>query len=229
MSSILPVLDKINVIFNLNKTMIYISKHELVNTNIFPTIVHDYSDIYYVYIRPGLKKLLNKLNKLKDNYNLYIWTELSKRYTYLILDNLDIDRSVFKHIFTKKHCVDLDNFYTKDLTRYFTEYQLSQTILLDNSLLNFIPQPSNAFYIPSFRGDGNDKYLNQIIKVLEHLKNREDIRPYLLKINNVKKHISEVDFDTWFNYLDRQYERKIAYKESFPHLSVTSNKYPKLF
>ena len=65
-----------------------------------------------------------------------------------------------------------------------------------------------CFLYTFFRGDGNDKYLNQIIKVLEHLKNREDIRPCLLKINNVKKHISEVDFDTWFNYLHRQYERK---------------------
>lgn len=226
MSSILPVLDKINLVLDFDETMVYVSPRQLINTKIFPIIIHDYSDTYYVYVRPGLEDLLNSLKK---TCNLYIWTASLKRYLYLILDNMGIDRKIFNGIFTRKHCVDLNDFYTKDLTKYFTEYQLSQTILIDNCILNFIPQPSNAFYIKSFRGSEKDNYLQYIPKLIKHLKNKEDIRPYLKEINNVRKYIADYDYEKWYEYKDRQYEMEIAYTEDIKYLCNVTNKYPKLF
>ena len=106
-------------------------------------------------------------------------------------------------------------FYTKDLTRYFTEYELSQTVLVDNSIYNFIPQPSSGYHIKTFLGSHNDKAFKLLQLNLKLLKNREDIRPYLLKINNISKKIPFRLIEEWENHCEMMQEIKNAKREVY--------------
>ena len=207
-----PRITKINLVLDFDETLVHITRIPLKKSKIVPFIINDYSDKYYVYIRPGLKKFLNSV---KDNYTLFIWTASTKRFLYLVMDNVGIDRSLFKHIFTRKHCIDMDSYYTKDLTRYFSEYELSQTVLVDNSFYNFIPQPSNGYHIKTFLGNHNDKALRLLQLNLKLLKNREDVRPYLMKIDKIIKKIPIKFIEEWENYCEMIYEIEKAKHEVY--------------
>ena len=212
MNYVVPRITKINLVLDFDETLVHLTSKPLQKSKIKPLIIYDYSDRFYVYIRPGLKEFLNSV---KDDYTLFIWTASTKRFLNIVLDSIGIDRSLFKYIFTRKHCDDMGNYYTKDLTRYFTEYELSQTVLVDNSFYNFIPQPSNGYHIKTFLGSHNDKAFKLLQLNLKLLKNREDIRPYLLKINNISKKIPIRLIEEWENHSEILQEIKNAKREIY--------------
>ena len=212
MNYIVPRITKINLVLDFDETLVHLTRTPLKKSKLKPLIIYDYSDIFYAYIRPGLKKFLNSV---KDEYTLFIWSASTKRFLNIVLDSIGIDRSLFKYIFTRKHCDDMGNYYTKDLTRYFNEYELSQTVLVDNSIYNFIPQPSNGYHIKTFLGSHNDKALKLLQLNIKLLKNREDIRPYLLKINNISKKIPIRLIEEWENHCEILQEIKNAKREVY--------------
>ncbi len=207
-----PRITKINLVLDFDETLVHITMNPLKRSKLKPLVIYDFSDIYYVYIRPGLKEFINNV---KDDYTLFIWSASTKRFLYLVMHNIGIDHSMFKYIFTRKHCDDMGNYYTKDLTRFFSEYELSQTVLVDNSIYNFIPQPSNGYHIKTFLGSHKDKDFKVLQSNLKLLQNREDIRPYLLKIDNIVRKIPNRLLEEWENHCEILEEIRNAKREAY--------------
>jgi hypothetical protein len=80
------------------------------------------------------------------------------------------------------------DFFFKDLEGIGRD--LNKICIVDNNKKNFELQNENGIEIKEFLGDGNDKELNFLMeefkKIIEIDKknNIEDIRPYIININN---------------------------------------------
>ena len=71
------------------------------------------------------------------------------------------------------------------------------------------------YHIKTFLGSHNDKALRLLKSNLNLLKNREDIRPYLMKIDKIIKKIPIKFIEEWENHCEIIYEIEKAKHEVY--------------
>lgn len=111
----------------------------------------------YYYLRDYHIDDINSSPKIIQNmiYALKYW--IPKLYLYDYLD---------------------EKLYIKDISKIVKRYNLNKKdiIAIDNDPYKFYSSYGNYWYIPDFKGNTNDDYLNKFIQLLEQLKNLEDVR-----------------------------------------------------
>ena len=105
-----------------------------------------------------------------------------------IVKYLDPDRKYIKAILTRKECVKVDESWVKDL-RVLGACGLGDVVLLDNCMMSFAYQIDNGLYIPSFTGSKHDSHLLKAIKLLTHIANVPDVRPYIRKFSGIAQRL----------------------------------------
>ena len=133
----------------------------------------------------------------KDKYNLYVWTAASKVYLEKILNYIDPERSIFIDSFCRTDCTFIDIFWTKNLSKKFSDEELARTVLVDNSLYSFVPQNQNGYYIKDFRDDPKDTELTMLGEVLDTLIEIPDVRPVLKEMFSVSLKIPFMFQSMW--------------------------------
>jgi Dullard-like phosphatase family protein len=136
---------------------------------------------FTAFCRPGITEYLKTINEFAD---VYAFTAALPIYAKSVIKHLDPNTTIFKHVWFRDSCtVMLHNdyeFYAKNLSKVFANnYEESRTLLVDNNIMSFVPQPHNGALVPDFYGDPADNLLPQLASFLELVEKESDVRPIL--------------------------------------------------
>ncbi|GMH45361.1 hypothetical protein BSKO_13318 [Bryopsis sp. KO-2023] len=127
----------------------------------------------YVLKRPWLDHFMEKIC---PRFETIVFTASLSKYADPLLDLLDESAVVRWRLF-REACCPYEGNYVKDLERLGRN--LADTIIVDNSPLSYIFQPSNAVPIGPFMGEKDDQELLDLIPILEMLDEADDVREIL--------------------------------------------------
>ncbi len=139
------------------------------------------------YVRPYALRLLKVLHVF---YEIVVFTAGKLGYAKAIVDHLDPHRRCIDYIMHRSHCISLRDAVVKDL-RVIGRRNLSEIIILDNTVMSFASQLSNGIYVPTFEGDATDTELLPIIDFLKSIAGVDDVRPYVKEFAGIEKLFAE--------------------------------------
>lgn len=130
-----------------------------------------------INIRPHLKE---SLDKIKDVYNIVIFTASHRSYSDAVLNYLDPEDKYFHYRLYRDSCVQYKtndmNFYVKDLDIFNDNYNLKDIIIIDNSLLSFAYHINNGIPVVPFYDSKQDSELPLLSFYLLSISNYKDLR-----------------------------------------------------
>ena len=130
-----------------------------------------------INIRPHWKE---SLDKIKNIYNIIIFTASHRNYSDAVLNYLDPENKYFKYRLYRDSCVmyktnDI-NFYVKDLDIFKPEFDLKDIIIIDNSILSFAYHLNNGIPVVPFYDSKIDIELPLLSYYLLSIANYNDLR-----------------------------------------------------
>ena len=115
-----------------------------------------------IKIRPYL---MDFLEKIKDYYELVVFTAATQEYADPIINALETNKKYFDYRLYRKHTIIIDNDFVKDLSKLGRD--MSKTIIVDNMEQNYKLQKSNGITIRPFWGkDNEDTALVDLLDIL---------------------------------------------------------------
>ena len=124
------------------------------------------------------------LKNLCDLYEIVIYTSSSAEYAESIAKVLDPEKKMIAAILSRKQCIQREGVSLKDL-RLLKGKDLSQVIIIDNTIAAFSGQVDNGIYIPSFWGEEASNELEKIYKFLVDISDVTDVRPYVISFAGI--------------------------------------------
>jgi CTD small phosphatase-like protein 2 len=119
---------------------------------------------------------VDSLEKLAEFYEIAVFTAGEKEYADNILDHIDPDKKIFKKRLYRTDCLEIDNFFIKDLD-IILDRERENIIIVDNSILSFAFDLDNGVPINSFLGtEQDDKELLFLYSFLEEIRDIPDVR-----------------------------------------------------
>jgi len=132
---------------------------------------------YYGQKRPGLARFLDFLFATFESVN--IWTAATREYADQVLLHImtPVQRAGIKFLFTRNNLkVEKNGTYSKPLRKIFAlqEAQLlglnrTNTLMVDDRAEMFKSNKGNGLVIPPWHRNPNDRFLYQLIHVLNHM------------------------------------------------------------
>ena len=128
----------------------------------------------HVRLRPYLTDCLERLSQI---YEIVVFTAGVQEYADKILDHIDPDRKMFKKRMYRQDCIQIQDFFVKDLD-VFIDREKENIVIVDNSIMSFAFDLDNGVPIQSFWGnEEDDKELLFLISFLEEAFYTQDVRP----------------------------------------------------
>ena len=140
-------------------------------------INHGQNEEGVLKLRPGV---FTFLEKVKELYEIILFTEASEAYTELIMEAFN-KKKYFDYKFYRQHTIIIGQDFVKDLQRIGRP--LDKVIIIDNIPQNYRMQKANGINIKPFFGeDQNDQVLIYLFPILINIaKNNIDTRNGLIK------------------------------------------------
>ena len=151
---------------------------EFSNTNKVKVLLPNKKEILIgINIRPYWKECLDKI---KNIYNIIIFTASHRAYSDAVLNYLDPENKYFKYRLYRDSCVqyksDNINFYVKDLDIFKDKFNLKDIIIIDNSILSFAYHLNNGIPVVPFYDSQIDIELPLLSYYLLSIANYNDLR-----------------------------------------------------
>jgi len=128
-----------------------------------------------IKIRPYCREFLKKM---KEHYEILIFTASTAGYAETIIKELDPQRKYISYILDRNFCLETKNgFYIKDL-RIIKNRQLKNMIIVDNLVHSFGFQIDNGIPILEWTGNKQDEELKYLMDYLLEAKKYDDLREY---------------------------------------------------
>jgi Dullard-like phosphatase family protein len=122
--------------------------------------------------RPFVEEFLREASK---RFELIVFTAGSEEYASPILDDLDPNKTIFRHRLFRQHCAfKCGANFVKDLR--ILNRDMQKVVLVDNNPYSFLVQPNNGIPISSFIDDPSDKALVTLFDFLLALSPGSDVR-----------------------------------------------------
>ncbi|OMJ86642.1 hypothetical protein SteCoe_11791 [Stentor coeruleus] len=190
-SRVLPAVTrsshKRTLVLDLDETLVHSSQQPIENPDNIVTLSNGTNTrTFFVKYRPGLMEFLRKVLKV---FELVIYTASTKEYAEQVINKLDPQRKILKYRLYRDDCIQIGGHFVKDLSRLGRD--LSQVVILDNSITSFAHHLDNGILILSWFDDPSDNELWKVANLLEQLINTQDVRPILNSIFNLPKIIQE--------------------------------------
>lgn len=112
---------------------------------------------FFVIKRPGVDEFLKKI---REKYQIVVFTAGLREYASLVLDKLDPERRVISRSFYRDACSEIDGRLVKDLG--FVMRDLRRVVIVDDNPNSYALQPENAFPIKPFWDDLEDVELKKL-------------------------------------------------------------------
>jgi len=149
------------LVLDLDETLVH-SSFEPVDCSFSLTINLDGTN-YGVYVlkRPYVDEFIAECAKM---YELVVFTASLPEYANPVIDTLD-KNGLIKHRLFRGNCVFYEEqFYVKDLSKLGRN--MKDCIIIDNSMLSFLFNPTNAIACTSWFDDKSDTELRDLLPVL---------------------------------------------------------------
>jgi len=149
------------LVLDLDETLVH-SKFEPIECSFsFPIVIDGTQHGVYVLKRPYVDEFIAECAKM---YELVVFTASLPNYANPVIDRLD-KNGLIKHRLFRGECVFYEEkFYVKDLSMLGRD--MKDCIIIDNSMLSFLFNPTNAIFCTSWYGDKSDTELLDLIPVL---------------------------------------------------------------
>ena len=149
-------------------------------------------------VRPFARQFLELVS---NHYEVVAYTASESSYASEVCSLLDPRKVYFKKIFSRDDCfLTKKGFRVKDL-RQVAGYNLSRTVLVDNSFHCFAPQISNGIPILPFTYEKDDRELMKLLDFLLVLKDEEDFPSYLQSYFNLRSFFNISSLQEIFKFL----------------------------
>lgn len=158
-------------------------------------------DEFQMRLRPGLREYLREVASFAD---VFAFTAGTYVYAQSALQHIDRDNDIFKQRWYRESCLNIKNtLYLKDLSRVFgKDYLPHRTVLVDNNIVSFIPQPNNGVLVKNFYDDEYDNsLLNEVLPKLILLDKESDVRPFLRNSEKLEEVCKQLE-DRIYSALD---------------------------
>jgi len=201
----LPPIDnkyKYTLVLDMDETLIhFVYRNKNIKNMITYNMIeqNDLSQLGMFLLRPYTKYFFDKLKNL---YEIIIFTNGIKEYCDKILSLIDPNLEYIKFRLFRKHSISKDNdIKIKDLSLLGRD--LSKIIIIDNSAKNYKLQQDNGLPISSWKGDVNDTALKNLVPILKNIAENdvEDVRDIIVKI---KEKLSEKNTDNYIYINDSE-------------------------
>ncbi|KAL1242747.1 CTD small phosphatase-like protein [Trichinella spiralis] len=170
-------IPKLTVVFDLDSTLIYSTKHKLL-----PAQSRLPSLELYTAIRPYCNKVLKKIRK---SCNIMIFSLGSEQYVHDVCSLIDPNGEYFDKVFSRNSCTKFCNLYGKDLAK--TGADLKRTVLIDDRTESFLVQPLNGILIRPWTGQEDDTELVKMGKLIMKLTKEKDVCRFLARKINLRE------------------------------------------
>lgn len=176
---------KKTLVLDLDETLVHSSFKPVDDADyIIPVDIDGEMVDVYVMKRPWLEHFMQTVS---SRFEIIVFTASLRKYADPLLDLLDGSNVVRWRLF-REACTPYEGNFVKDLNRLGRD--LDQTIIIDNSPLSYIFQPSNAIPIGAFMGEKDDQELLEMVPLLLDLEGVEDVREYLAqKEDGFSRHV----------------------------------------
>lgn len=171
------------LVLDLDETLVHSSFQPVECSFSVPIEIDGIRHEVYVLKRPFVDEFLRETAK---HFELVVFTASLSEYANPVIDELDKE-GVIKHRLFRESCVLHEVFYDDQTSRqaYVKDLstlgrKLKDSIIVDNSPLSFLYDPTNAIGCTSWFGDPNDTELKDMVPVLNNvLKKTKDVRNIL--------------------------------------------------
>ena len=143
-------------------------------------------------VRPFVRE---SLLKLKEHFNLFVFTAGLESYASPIIDIIDPDGDIFVRRFYRNSCTEVvceTKLFVKDLT-IFAGLDMENTLLVDNSIISFGYQLTNGVPILPFYHDTSDEEFKYLTDYLLSLLQETSLRKANLELINLVTKFEEVN------------------------------------
>jgi len=194
----LPPIDnkyKYTLVLDMDETLIhFVYRNKNIKNMITYDMIeqNDLNQLGMFLLRPYTKYFFEKLKNL---YEIIIFTNGIKEYCDKILSLIDPNLEYIKFRLFRKHSISKDNdIKIKDLSLLGRD--LSKIIIIANSAKNYKLQEDNGLPISSWKGDVNDTALKNLLPILKNIAENDvqDVRKIIVKI---KEKLSEIKTDNY--------------------------------
>ena len=166
--------ERPTLIVDLDQTLVFTTPNQLLIDQ-EPTEYEDANgQLAYIYKRPYVEHFLKRM---VEKFNIIVFTASMANYAEFVVNLLDPTKQYISEIYSRSSCTSIMNFYIKDLTTL--ELDLSQVVILDDSLLSFSFQVDNGVLIEPWRGQEDDLVMLRLVPFFNELAEQEDIRVML--------------------------------------------------
>jgi len=149
------------LVLDLDETLVHSSFQKVDCSFNFPIELDGLEYEVYVSKRPFVDEFIAECAKV---YELVIFTASLSEYANPVIDTLD-PNGYIKHRLFREHCVFHENqVYVKDLSTLGRN--IKDCIIIDNSPLSYLFDPTNAIGCTSWFGDPKDTELRDLLPVL---------------------------------------------------------------
>jgi len=171
----------ITLVLDLDETLVHCTTTEMDEYDVmFPVELNGQQFQVSGRYRPYCSEFLEKVAEM---FEVIIFTASQKVYADTLLDFMDPSHKLISHRLFRDECVTVYGNYLKDLS--ILGRDLSQTIIIDNSIYAFGYQLENGIPITSWYSDKNDKELLCVLEFLKTLVGTGDVRPFLKEKYNL--------------------------------------------
>jgi len=166
-----PSAPKISLVLDLDETLVHCTVEPTDQADLlFPVVFHGITYQVNVRLRPHL---FTFLEKIKDKFEVIIFTASQEVYANELLNLIDPDGKYIHYRLYRDSCLAVDGNYLKDLNVLGRD--LSKTVLVDNSPHAFGYQVDNGIPIESWFDDPHDTELLKLERFLRTLHKVEDV------------------------------------------------------
>lgn len=171
--------ERITLVLDLDETLIHSEAEPISNPDdILEFYVGGELVTVYVRHRPKVREFLRRVNQF---FEVVLFTAGLKEYADQLLKTLDPGRRLLRHRYYRNNCVEMNGLFVKDLSALGRD--MSQVVIVDNSLAAFGYHLDNGILIQSWYEDMEDNALDQLGNFLEsEIARAEDVRVVLRQV-----------------------------------------------
>ncbi|CAB9524757.1 Carboxy-terminal domain RNA polymerase II polypeptide A small phosphatase [Seminavis robusta] len=167
-----PSAPPVTLVLDLDETLVHCTVEPTPDADLqFPVVFHGITYQVHVRLRPHL---FDFLEKIKDKYEVIVFTASQQVYANELLNLIDPEGKYIHHRLYRESCLAVEGNYLKDLNVLGRD--LSKTVLVDNSPHAFGYQVDNGIPIESWFDDPHDSELVKLERFLRTLPDASDVR-----------------------------------------------------
>eukprot|EP00980_Cylindrotheca_fusiformis_P006167 scaffold1319_cov126-Cylindrotheca_fusiformis.AAC.56 len=177
----------ISLVLDLDETLVHCTVEPVEDADlVFPVDFHGMTYQVHVRLRPYLFEFLEKI---KDKYEVIVFTASQKVYANELLNLIDPEGKYIQHRMYRESCLAVEGNFLKDLNVLGRD--LSKCVLVDNSPHAFGYQVDNGIPIESWFDDPKDTELKKLERFLRTLHGVSDLRTVIRKTFQTHRLVEE--------------------------------------